>query len=219
MSHRNQWPQESLDGSWTEGQQFGTFMPQPTYDNGFPQPIRQPMYGSSAAVSFATSKSLKAGVSSVLWMILGWIVVIGPVVAIIQGIRAVIHGVKELILSRYVGGLGVGAAILGIILGLFGGGVPSAAAFMFGRAAYIYMQADLNDQEVVMDEEEDAWNLFVYGKPHLVDKTEYYAEEDEYGYGSDESQDTDGMTVPESPLVTEGSDGSPVIEMPEDAIE
>lgn len=157
--------------------QFEISMPQPTYDNGFPQPIRQPMPGSSTMAGVATSKALKTGISSILWMLFGWIIVIGPLFAIIQGIRAVIKGIGELIRAHYTEGFGRGAAVVGILLGLIGGGIPSVCSFMIGRVAYIAFQAEMNGQEIILDEDEDSWNLLVHGKARLRDKDAYDGEQ------------------------------------------
>lgn len=194
-----QWSQQqehpAIGQDQPSGQGFAAMMPQPNYANGYPQPIRQPMAGSSAMACFFGSRSLKTGVSSVLWLLLGWIVIIGPIVAIVQGIRAIFRGIIELIGARYVGAFGILAAICGIVLGLIGGGVPTVGTFMFGRAAYIVQQAEMNGQEVVLDDSEDSWNLLVHGKARLVDSGDDYGiDGEDVDWDSDYSYDSEDQS-------------------------
>lgn len=189
-----QWNQQqeqpTIGQDQSSGQGFAAMMPQPNYVNGYPQPIRQPVAGSSAMACFFGSRSLKTGVSSILWLLLGWIVIIGPIIAIVQGIRAIFRGIIELIGARYVGTFGVLAAICGIVLGLIGGGVPTVGTFMLCRAGYIVEQAEMNGQEVIIDDPEDSWNLLLHGKARFVDRGDDYGTGNDYGT-SDEDVDWD----------------------------
>lgn len=222
MNQDNQWRPDGQDG-WggapgvqypsnghpiSQGQQFDFSMPQPTYANGFPQPIRPPMRHSSAMAGFATSKSFKTGLSSILWLLFGWILFIGPLISLIQGIRAVIKGIKELVRAHYTEGFGRGAAVLGIVLGLIGGGISGLGTFMIGRAFYIVSQAEMNDQEVVLEEDEDTWNLFVRGEARLVDKDSYDYDDTGYDYADGLDDMNDSYTEADAMPITDGSGNS-----------
>lgn len=159
---------------------YSVMAPQPDYGNGMPQPIRQPMRGSGTAAGFAGSKAFRSGLGSVLWLLFGWLLFgIGPIVAFFKGISAIFRGITELIRASFTGGFGRAAAIVGIILGLLGSGISGTGFFIAGRTVYLAYQADLNGEEIVLEDDQDARDLFLRGKPHTVPIGTSYGDYDE----------------------------------------
>lgn len=186
------------------GGQYDVMMPQPTYEGGLPQPVRQPMPGSSTAAGFAGSKAFRSGIASVLWLLFGWIIVIGPVVAFFKGLAAVIRGIRELVRSAFVGGFGTVAAIVGIVLGLVGGGVSGTGMFLFGRAVYVIVQADMSDRHIDLGSDEAISDLLWRGEARYLSDEEYYGYDD----GGYADGTTIGSDATEAPDVTgAGTDG------------
>ena len=200
------WSNNGNEFNQDGGRQYDAMMPQPTYAGGMPQPIRQPMHGSSTAAGFAGSKSFRSGIASVLWLLFGWIIVVGPIVAFFMGISAIIKGIKELIRSAFVGGFGTAAAIIGIVLGLVGGGVSGTGMFLFGRAAYVIGQAEMSDTHVDMDSDGAIFDLFWHGKARYLSDAEYYGYDGEYD-ADGEDVTSDVMGGSDVAGVTNATDG------------